>query len=393
VGRFVDWLLGPEVEVRSEQPPEQPPQGSGVQPPKRSEAPVTDDGLLSTINVYRAAQLLGLGVGQLTLDVWRGKDLIDRPSLIRKPDVNMRLRPFLKMTTSSLALNGNCYWQIKRNDRGEPTNITVLKPLECEPQEDGTLSVAGLDQALKPNEFRHLGLLRIPGRLKALGPIQAARLELTGAVKVTKYGSEFFQTGDVPSGVLKTDQVLSPGQADDYKKRWAERQAHEVAVLGQGLSYEPMMLSPEDAQFIATRQFDTTATARLFGIPARLFLAAVEGGSATYANLQQDDLQFVRWTLSDYLGEIEDAFSGVLPGLQEARFNLDGVLRPDTKTRYEAHKLGIDAGWLLKSEVRDIEGLPPKPGIDKPKSVPVIPPASGPGENEAPKPEEDSDGD
>lgn len=84
----------------------------------------------------------------------------------------------------------------------------------------------------------------------------------------------------------------------------------------------------------------------------------------TYSNVAADDLSFVRWTLSDYLGEIEDNLSSALPGSQECRFNLDGVLRPDAASRYAAHEAGIRAGWLLKSEVRDIEGLPPIPGID-----------------------------
>lgn len=365
MGRVLDWLLGPEnpvVEQRSDVPPEQPPVSDLI--PKRSEAPITDEALLSTINIYRASQLLGLSVSQLTIDVWRGKEELPRPAIIRRPDVRMRLRPFLKLTVSSLALNGNAFWRVTRNDRNEPTNIAVLKPLECEPQEDGSLSVAGLDRPLSPSEFAHLGLLRIPGRLKALGPIQAARMELTGAVKVTRYGSEFFTTGDIPSGVLKTDQVLTPDRAKEYKEAWHKRDAHEVAVLGQGLAYSPILISPEDAQFLETRNFDTTATARLFGIPARLFLAAVEGSSTTYANIAQDDLAYMRWTLSEYTGEIEDAFSSILPGQQEARFNLDGILRPDTKTRYEAHQLAINAGWKLKNEVRDDEGLAPIPGLD-----------------------------
>lgn len=49
----------------------------------------------------------------------------------------------------------------------------------------------------------------------------------------------------------------------------------------------------------------------------------------------------------------------LLPRGQSARFNLNAVLRPDTKTRYEAHALAIQTGFLTIDEVRDIEGLPP----------------------------------
>ncbi len=322
------------------------------------------DSALSMIAVYRAVQLLELGVAGLSIDVWRGRQLLDRPSLIRKPDIDMRLRQWLKLNIGSLALRGNAYWRIKTNDQGVTANVKVLPPHKCSLRKDGTLSVAGEARPLRPDEFRHLGLLRIPGRLDALGPIQAAREELAGAREVSRYGAEFFNSGDVPTGLLTSDQPLTKAEADQAKAAWQAREKREVAVLGKGLSYSPVLLSPEDAQFIATRQFDTTAIARLFGVPAHLLLAVIEGKSMTYTNISQADLTFVRWSLGDYFGEIEDALSSVLPGQQEARFNLDGILRPDTASRYAAHQLGITAGFLLPSEARDIEGLPEIPGID-----------------------------
>lgn len=332
-------------------------------PTRSTLTPVTDDTMLHTINVYRAVQLIAQGASQLTLDVWRGTELLPKPSIIRRPDIKLNsLSTFTKFTVTSMALTGNAYWHVKRNARNEASNISVLNPHDCILQKDGGLRIAGRETPLAPNEFQHLGLLRVPGSLEALGPIQAARMELTGAVQVSRYGSEFFNNGEIPNGILKTDQVLTEKQAANYKTVWQERQTHEVAVLGSGLDYKPVLLSPKDAQFLETRQFDTTALARLFGIPAHMFLAAVEGSSMTYSNMAQADMSFVRWTLMDYLREIEEAFTAILPSTQTARFNLDALIRPDTKTRYEAHKLGIDAGWLDKDEVRAIEGLPPLAG-------------------------------
>lgn len=365
---FWKWLLGLEERGASVET-----LSPGISIPSRLES-TPESALLSTINVYRAVSLLSLGAAQLTADVWRGDEKIPRPALVRRPDVNTRWRPWVKLNMASLALTGNAYWHITRNDRGEATNITVLDPHECEPDRDGTLHWGRRQAPLQPSEFRHLKLLSIPGQPKGLGPIQAARVELAGALKVNQYGAEFFSTGDVPSGILKSDQYLTPEQAAGYKVQWQERKARDVAVLGSGLDYKPILLSPEDAQFIATRQFDTTAIARLFGIPARLFLAAVEGGSMTYANVQMDDLSFLRWTLSDYLGEIEDALSSTLPGIQEARFNYDGILRPDAPTRAQAHASAIQAGWMSVDEVREIEGLPPIPsgGFQKQEEAPNV---------------------
>ena len=368
------WLMG-DYDTRSEVVPEQPPPIETLIP-KRSEQPVSEGSILRTINVYRAVQLLTMAAGQLSIDVWRGPDQIERPSLVKRPDIKQRdLASFVKRSVASLALTGNAYWLVSRNARNEASNLEVLNPHECTPQTDGTLAWAGRNRDLQPHEFQHLGLLWVPGTLEALGPIQAARMELTGALKTTKYGTEVFHTsGDTPSGILKTDQPLSPSQAKEYKTQWQSRDAHEVAVLGQGLDYAPIMLSPRDAQFIESRQFDTTSIARLFGIPASLFMAQVEGSSLTYTNMAQADMSFARWTLMAYLSEIEQAITAVLPSTQVAKFNLDALIRPDTKSRYEAHQLGIAAGWLKPSEVRAIEGLPPIPGID---DQPATQPSTG----------------
>lgn len=354
---MLQWL---GLERREDVPPEQPPPGSGVRPPKREEAFGTDQAL-GLISVYRATAILATAAQQLSLDVWRGSEPLDKPALVRQPDPDPKvsLSTFLAETVTSLALHGNSFWRFSRNARGEVTSAKVLDPLHCHPHENGTLSVAGRTSPLVAKEFAHLKLLPITGRLLGLGPIQAARVELLGARDLRDYAGEWFHSGDVPSGLLKSDQVLTPEQARIYREQWEAREAHSVAVLGSGLDYRPILLSPKDAQFLEVRQFTTTDIARLFGIPSHLMLAAVEGTSLTYQNMHSADLGFVRWTLAQYTRPIEEAFTAALPGQQTARFNLDGLIRPDIATRYEAHASAIDAGWMTPDEVRAIEGLPP----------------------------------
>lgn len=47
-----------------------------------------------------------------------------------------------------------------------------------------------------------------------------------------------------------------------------------------------------------------------------------------------------------------------------ARFNVDAILRADLKTRYEAYRVGINAGFLKANEARAKENLPPETGGD-----------------------------
>lgn len=351
-------------EVREEPP--KPPQS--VMPPSRQSAgTVAASDALGLEAVFRAVQVISTGVGQLTVDAYRaGSQLPGKQSApwLRKPNVDESLSAFLSATATSLALQGNAFWRIFRSaDSGEIINLQVLPPLEVAVSLDpntGRRSYSYNGRDLSPREIRHLHYLRIPGQARGLGPIQAAQARLRGAVNMDDYAGEWFDTSGVPTGVLSTDQHLTAEQAGTWRDQWHESQRQRgTAVLGAGLDYTAINISPKDAQFVETQSFTTTAIARLFGIPATLMLATVEGSSMTYQNMSQADLSFTRWTLATYTREIEEAFTSLLPRGQQARFNLDAVLRPDTPTRYEAHKTAIQTGFLTTNEVRAIEGYAP----------------------------------
>lgn len=328
-------------------------------PPRTDRLQISQDKALSLIPVYRAFSILSGAVSQLTLDTWRGQEAIRPPTWVQRPDVKTPRSAFFEQTVTSLAASGDAFWKVVRDSPADaPAALIVLNPYEVHVHEDGTFSHRGM--SVPRWQMQHLALLRVPGRLRGLGPIQAASQDLLGAADLRGYATEWFDAGTIPNGVLSTEQALAPDQAAEMKARWlASVNGREPAVLGNGIDYKPLLISPKDAQFLESRQFTTTDIARLFGIPAHLMHAVVEGGSMTYMSGQAADLSFIRWTLMSYLREIEEAFSALLPRGTTARFNLDAILRTTTKERYEAHRIAIDAGFLTDDEVRDIEGLQP----------------------------------
>jgi HK97 family phage portal protein len=325
---------------------------------------VTAGEALGLSSVYRAVSIRATAARQLSIDVYRGEAQIDAPSLVRQPDVDMSRAVFVECTVVSLNIAGNAYWRIRRSSAGVITSLEVLNPADVTIQTSQSGRVTGYQYrgfSLTTDEVKHLARLRVPGTPYGLGPLQAAQAELRGALDLRDYSSNWISSGDVPSGVLKSDQPLTAEQADALKERWnATRGGRRgVAVLGNGASYAPIILSPSDAQFIESQQFTTTQIARLFGVPASLMLTGVEGNTQTYANVAQDWLGFVRFGLMEDLGEIEDALSDLLPRGQRARFNLEALLRTDTTTRYASYKVALEAGFMTVAEVRAIENLPP----------------------------------
>lgn len=331
-----------------------------VLPPPRQDSVALDE-IIGLDAVYRAVAYLQTLAGQLSIDTWRGRMPIASP-LIEHPDPWRTQRQWITETIAALALAGNAYWQISRDSLGGVISLRNLDPGRVSVTVDAYqvthYSVDGKE--IDARDIAHLRYMTLPGRALGLGPIQAARRGLNGMAHVQRYADGLFTRGGTPAGVLSTDQPLTREAADAAATEWMEKQnAGKTAVLGQGLSYQSIGVKPSDLQWLDSQKWSVLRVARLFGIPPAKLAAAVEGASLTYNNIETASLDMLRDTLMGYLAPIEDMLTRLLPRGQSARFNLDAVLRPDTKTRYEAHAIALEAGFLTIDEVRDIEGLTP----------------------------------
>jgi HK97 family phage portal protein len=356
--RFLDYAdsFVPGFEERS----------SGIVPPPRSATSgVTTNDALSLASVYRSVSIIATAMKQLGIHVYRDDaEVTPTPLVIRQPDIKVTREVWMEQTVNSMALAGNAYWLIGRNGRGETVNLEVLNPFDVMIQTDDYGNALyyvyrGITQYAL-SDIQHLSMMRVPGNVYGLGPIQAAQKELLNARDTRDYASVWFTDSGIPNGVLKSDQMLSPDQAAAAKDAWnlTAGAKNGVAVLGNGLNYQPMYLNPRDSMFIESQAWNVQQVARLFGVPANMLLASVDGNSMTYTNMEQEQMAFVRYTLSQYIVEIESALSHLTTRGTMVKINVDSLLRSDTLTRYQAHKLAIDSGWMTIDEVRAIEDMP-----------------------------------
>jgi HK97 family phage portal protein len=319
--------------------------------------------------VYRAISILTIATKQMSLDVVKNNEVVNAPAFIKKPNVDMPRSSFIEQTVVSLASQGNAYWMVDRDPQGKVLNLTPLNPLDMRMETNVNGKVTkyiynGKDIA--PDSIKHLKLLQVPGKAEGLGPIQSAQHELRGTLDTRDYATTWFSKSGIPGGILKTDSIIDSSDATQLKETWNQTAGAKngVAVLGSGYTYQPVYLKPEEVQFLQVQQFSITQIARLFGVPASLMLAANEGTTMTYANVSQEWLGFVRFSLMQYLILIEDALTDFLPGSQRVKFNIEAILRADTTTRYAAHASALTAGWMTKNEVRTIEDLPERPEFE-----------------------------
>lgn len=319
-------------------------------------------------SVYRALAILEGSISQLTLD--RYSRTLGRPRGSATGMIQRILPPgqtlpgFLGEITQSLAQTGNAWLRTPRD--GAPGPVRVLDPSRCSARIDVATGVKTITyDTLTVSDVRQLQLTHVPGEPLGQGPIQAWADGLRGAIDAHQYAAQWTKRGGRPTGILTTDQTLSADMAKEWKTAANATMTPEggVAVLGSGLTYKQCYLTPAELQLLDVRKVNVISVARIFGIPARLMLTSGDGDSKTYANMEQESILFVRHTLMPYMREIEAALSELLP--DDVRFNVDGFLRPDTTTRYAAHKVAIEAGFLTIDEVRAIEGLNPLPKEDE----------------------------
>jgi HK97 family phage portal protein len=199
-------------------------------------------------------------------------------------------------------------------------------------------------------------------------PIRLAKETIGLAMAAEKFGAKFFSGGTTTKVVIKHPGKLSPSAKQNIGLGWQEANAgldqmHRASVLDEGMDLIKIGVDPESAQMLATRQFQVKEIARIFNIPLHML---AEQEKASYASMEQEMLRFVQHTLRPWLVRIEQEINLKLLSPAERRVYfvehlVDGLLRADLRSRYEAHYKGIMGGFLSRNEAREKENLPWRP--------------------------------
>ena len=127
------------------------------------------------------------------------------------------------------------------------------------------------------------------------------------------------------------------------------------------MQYKPISLPPEDSQFLSTREFGVEEICRIFRVPPHM---VQDLKRATFSNIEHQSIDFVVHTLDPWLVRIEKAIVKDLLMEDEKdlffpKFNVDGLLRGDYKSRMDGYSIGISTGIISPNEARRKENMPP----------------------------------
>lgn len=288
------------------------------------------------------------------------------PSLFATPSVEVSLLDWVSQHVTSLLLRGNAYGVVTARDGlGWPTSIENVSP-----------DVVGVSRNSAGQRVYRVGsvqvdasdMLHIVGRPWAGLPVGLSVIEFAAknirlGLATQQFGSDFFDNGAHPTGLLSTSKDVNEAQAAAAKDRFrAAVGAREPVVLGQDLKYSALQIAPNESQFLETIAASDVTIARWFGVPPELIAASNSGQSVTYANLNDRMRSLLIFALNPWLERLQRAYSSLLPRPQYVRFATGGMLRADNASRYASYKLAIEAGFMTIDEVRALEELPPLGG-------------------------------
>ena len=214
-----------------------------------------------------------------------------------------------------------------------------------------------------PQNFLHVRWQRPPGSPLGVGILDANAYPggtLGGSWAANYFASELMANPSPPA-VLTHPMRLNKEQAESLQDQWITsvgRSRSIPAVLSGGITFAPLQLSARDAQLIEQRRWNATEIATMFGLPPYL-VGGSTGDSLTYSTVEGEMIRLWTTALMPMATRLERAFSAWLPRGHRLRFVPDALLRSQTKDRYEAHKIGTEAGFLTVDEVRDLENRPP----------------------------------
>lgn len=341
--------------------------------------------------VYACVKVLSESIASLPLCVYerstsdprKVSKVSDHPAyalLHDEPNPRQTSYEFNETSMSHAALRGNGYALISWDIGGQLQSLDNLHPdrVKVRANADGApvyelKTDSGETLTYPATRILHFKALSDDG-LIGMGPLQLARETIGQAFAADDYARRFFSNDVRPSGILTTDNKIgnTPEQGRALKEEM--RQALVAAqtgsnrnkpmIMDQGLKFQPVSLTPEDAQLLETRNFHVEDIARIFRVPQHM-IGKLD--RSTNNNIEHQGIEFWTNTIMPWTVRREKEFNRKLFTEQEreryfVKYNMAALLRGDIKSRFDAYAVARNWGWLSVNDIRELEDLNP---IDK----------------------------
>lgn len=336
---------------------------------------VTSDSALEVSAFYRGCWYLSTQIAKLPWDIKTTQNQIinERNNiwylLNRKTNSEMPSFHFKALMMYGCLLKGNGFAEIVKDSTGRIRSFyPIMHHDVCLIRnENGVLyyQISNTNgQVLtyfKPEEILHFRGPHTEDGINGLSPINYAKKVLGIAKGADKMAGAMFENAGMPSGTLETDSVLNEDVIERLRQTWKEKYGREssggVAVLEQGMKFNPINFAPDVMQFLESRKFSVIEIARFLNVPpAKLYTIEAQ----TYNNIEHTNLEVGNDTIDVWARIFEQEIDvKVLDRSLRSEMDLHQLYRGDAKTRSDYYKSMVGIGAMTPNQVRMRDGLEP----------------------------------
>ncbi|WP_296451254.1 phage portal protein [Rubinisphaera sp.] len=332
--------------------------------------------------VFASVRIIAETKASLPIDVYErqpGKDpeVRDHPVarlLQVEPGEDYTPMVWGEVRQAHLCLWGNSYTELEFEGRtAEIARAIPRMPWQVQPfrARDGRIYYRITDEngtrTLDRSQMLHVPAFSLNG-IEGMSVIRHFIGESVGlGLAADKFVASFFNGGGKPSIVIEVPQMLDDQGYNRLRDGIEDQMSrpHKPLLLEHGAAAKNWTMPLGDAQLLESRKFQgEEVAARGFRLPPHV---AGYLDNAKFNNIGAQDIYFEKHTMRPHLIRDEQHMNKTLfkpseRGRFYVKYNSDGILRGDIKTRYEAYRLALVAGWRTINEVRGLEDLEPLAG-------------------------------
>lgn len=270
---------------------------------------------------------------------------------------------------------GNAYSVIYRDDNNRPLGMSIVHPDRVEVKVyDNTVIYTVKTNDDKKIDIAYEDMYHIMGATNngyvGINPIKAYSTTLALSMAMSTFSRDLYTANTNLEGYIKLagklDESIIKKVRESWKKTYGGNSGNTTAFLDQGMEYVPLSMTPENAQLIQMMRYTSKNIALMLGLPAHMIN---EMDEAKYNNVELTGIEFVKYSLLSWVHKFEIEDNKLLrydqQGTYQWKYNVNGLMRGDSKSRSEFYNSLVNIGALTPNQVRELEDMNPYEGGDQ----------------------------
>ena len=295
-------------------------------------------------------------------------------SLWEKPNPYFLEWEIKYLLSAFLDSTGNAFIYTPLNAFGRPMELNILPTQSVRMEiEKGQMlyhfNHGGTIKTFTSDEVTHLKYPNIENIYMGMGPLEAARKQINIKEYMEQFQLSLLANRARPDGLLSSDESVSESEATRTQIAWKKKysgidKVGEVAVLGKGMTYQTIAISPRDLEYINSLKDAREVISSIFGVP--LFKLGVVD-KVNLANAYALEHSFQKDTITPRL-TLRDAFLTKIVRKYDKRLIVksDNIVPQDREFNLKQEEQDLKNGVIVINDVRKERGFEPKPWGDRP---------------------------